>query len=83
MPTLGPVHPHALTVDLFEDTLRAADTGRSFLHYDKDRRWSNEKNESVLRSDVIHQPDHTLIPTLTSRGRGTSRSSLTDTTAAS
>ncbi|MET7499562.1 hypothetical protein ABZS74_04790 [Streptomyces microflavus] len=52
VPALGPVHPHALTVDLFEDTLRAADTGRSFLHYDKARRWSNEKNESVLRSDV-------------------------------
>ncbi|MET8980874.1 GNAT family N-acetyltransferase [Streptomyces sp. NPDC004539] len=32
MPTLGPVHPHALTVDLFEDTLRAAVVDRGFLH---------------------------------------------------
>ncbi|MBW5480837.1 GNAT family N-acetyltransferase [Streptomyces bambusae] len=71
VPTLGPVHPHALTVDLFEDTLRAAVTDRSFLHYDKDRRWSSEKDETVLRGDVVHQPDHTLIPTLTRRGQGT------------
>ncbi|MGW4032837.1 GNAT family N-acetyltransferase [Streptomyces sp. NPDC004838] len=71
VPTLGPVHPHALTVDLFEDTLRAAVADRSFLHYDKDRRWSGEKDETVLRGDVVHQPDHTLIPTLTRRGRGT------------
>ncbi|MFD4258004.1 GNAT family N-acetyltransferase [Streptomyces sp. NPDC058534] len=70
VPTLGPVHPHVLTVDLFEDTLRAAVTDRSFLHYDKDRRWSSEKDEVLLRGDVVHQPDHTLIPTLTRRGRG-------------
>ncbi|MFD7428992.1 GNAT family N-acetyltransferase [Streptomyces sp. NPDC059814] len=71
VPTLGPVHPHVLTVDLFEDTLRAAVTGRSFLHYDKDRRWSTEKDETVLCDDVVHQPGHTLMPTLTRRGRGT------------
>ncbi|MEV0642695.1 GNAT family N-acetyltransferase [Streptomyces sp. NPDC050619] len=71
VPTLGPVHPHVLTVDLFEDTLRAAVTDRSFLHYDKDRRWSSEKDETVLGGDVVHQPGHTLIPTLTRRGRGT------------
>jgi GNAT superfamily N-acetyltransferase len=70
VPTLGPVHPHVLTVDLFEDTLRAAVTDRPFLHYDKDRRWSSEKDEMLLRGDVVHQPDHTLIPTLTRRGRG-------------
>ncbi|WP_067400599.1 GNAT family N-acetyltransferase [Streptomyces sp. F-3] len=71
VPTLGPVHPHTLTVDLFEDTLRAAAADRAFLHYDKDRRWSREKDETVLRGDVVHQPDHTLIPTLTRHGRGT------------
>ncbi|SCF64321.1 hypothetical protein GA0115254_1088241 [Streptomyces sp. Ncost-T10-10d] len=36
VPTLGPVHPHVLTVDLFEDTLRAAVTDRSFLHMTMD-----------------------------------------------
>ncbi|MER7882590.1 GNAT family N-acetyltransferase [Streptomyces fimicarius] len=70
VPTLGPVHPDALSVDLFEDILRAADTG-DFLPYDKDRRWGGEKDETALRSDVVHQPERTLIPTLTRRGRGT------------
>ncbi|MEU1893464.1 GNAT family N-acetyltransferase [Streptomyces pristinaespiralis] len=70
VPTLGPVHPDALTVDIFEDTLRAAITG-DFLPYDKDRRWGGEKDEKVLRNDVVHQREHTLIPTLTRRGRGT------------
>ncbi|GAA3488095.1 GNAT family N-acetyltransferase [Streptomyces cremeus] len=70
VPTLGPVHPHALTVDLFEATLVAAATERHFLPYDKDRRWSTEKQEAVLLNEVVHQPDHTLIPTLLTRGRG-------------
>ncbi|MFJ6786236.1 GNAT family N-acetyltransferase [Streptomyces angustmyceticus] len=70
VPTLGPVHPDALTVSRFEDTLRVADTG-DFLPYDKDQRWGAEKDEKVLREDVVHQPEHTLIPTLTRRGRGT------------
>ncbi|ESU48471.1 GNAT family N-acetyltransferase [Streptomyces filamentosus] len=70
VPTLGPVHPDALSVGIFEDTLRAADTG-DFLPYDKDRRWGGEKGEKVLREDAIHQPEHTLIPTLARRGRGT------------
>ncbi|MFE6716639.1 GNAT family N-acetyltransferase [Streptomyces albidoflavus] len=70
VPTLGPVHPDALTVDLFEDTLRAAETG-NFLPYDRDRRWGGEKDEKVLRDDVVHQREHTLIPALSRRGRGT------------
>ncbi|MFI2314008.1 hypothetical protein [Streptomyces sp. CB00072] len=37
----------------------------------KDRRWGGEKGETVLREDVVHQPENTLIPTLTRRGRGT------------
>lgn len=70
VPTLGPVHPDALTVGMFEDILRAADTGH-FLPYDKDRRWGGDKDEKIVRSDVVHQPEHTLVPTLTRRGRGT------------
>lgn len=70
VPTLGPVHPDALTLDIFEDILRAADTG-DFLPYDKDQRWGGEKDEKVLREIVVHQPEHTLVPTLTRRGRGT------------
>ncbi|MEV7894678.1 GNAT family N-acetyltransferase [Streptomyces cyaneofuscatus] len=70
VPTLGPIHPDALTVGIFEDILRAAETG-DFLPYDKNRRWGGEKDEKVLREDVVHQPEHTLIPTLIPRGRGT------------
>ncbi|MEU0402491.1 GNAT family N-acetyltransferase [Streptomyces sp. NPDC006197] len=70
VPTLGPVHPDALTADLFEDILRVAVTG-DFLPYDKDRRWGGEKGEKVLREGVVHQLEHTLIPTLNRRGRGT------------
>ncbi|MEV6859364.1 GNAT family N-acetyltransferase [Streptomyces microflavus] len=70
VPTLGHIHPDALTVGIFEDILRAAETG-DFLPYDKNRRWGGEKDEKVLREDVVHQPEHTLIPTLIPRGRGT------------
>ncbi|WP_405463839.1 GNAT family N-acetyltransferase [Streptomyces anulatus] len=70
VPTLGPVRPDALTLDIFEDILRAADTG-DFLPYDKDRRWGGQKDERVLREVMVHQPEHTLVPTLTRRGRGT------------
>ncbi|MEV8395819.1 MULTISPECIES: GNAT family N-acetyltransferase [unclassified Streptomyces] len=70
VPTLGPVHPHALTVDLFEATLVAAARAQHFLPYDKDRRWVTEKQETVLPGDVVHQPDHTLVPTLWTRGQG-------------
>ncbi|MEU6483838.1 GNAT family N-acetyltransferase [Streptomyces sp. NPDC046887] len=70
VPTLGPVHPDTLSVDLFEDVLRAAATG-GFLPYDKDRRWGGRKDEKVLREDVVHQPERTLVPTLDQRGRGT------------
>ncbi|MFD0857329.1 GNAT family N-acetyltransferase [Actinomadura adrarensis] len=70
VPTLGPVHPEVLSVDLFHDVLSAADTGR-FLPYDKDRRWFSSKDERVIIKEIIHAPDLTLIPTLSTRGRGT------------
>ncbi|MFF6907603.1 GNAT family N-acetyltransferase [Streptomyces sp. NPDC012389] len=72
LPTLGPIHPDALTAGVFEDILRAADTG-DFLPYDKDQRWGGEKDEKVLREDVVHQRERTLIPTLIRHGRGTVR----------
>ncbi|MFJ3141433.1 GNAT family N-acetyltransferase [Streptomyces halstedii] len=70
VPTLGPIHPDALTVGVFEDVLRVADTG-GFLPYDKDRRWGGEKDERILSEDVVHQAERTLVPTLTRRGHGT------------
>jgi GNAT superfamily N-acetyltransferase len=70
VPALGPVHPDALTADLFEDTLRASVTGE-FLPYDKDRRWGGKKDEKILGADVVHHAELTLVPTLTRQGRGT------------
>ncbi|MGW1673314.1 GNAT family N-acetyltransferase [Streptomyces sp. NPDC002324] len=71
VPTLGPVHPSVLTVDLFADTLIAASAERRFLHYDKDIRWSDAKAEKVLVEGIVHEPGETLIPTLLRRGAGT------------
>ncbi|GAA2091041.1 hypothetical protein GCM10009759_15260 [Kitasatospora saccharophila] len=70
VPTLGPVHPDALTPGLFADVIDIAGTGR-FLAYDKDRRWSDTKDETILPLDLVHRPDLTLIPTLSTRGTGT------------
>ncbi len=69
VPTLGPVHPDALSQDLFDAVIDVSGTGR-FLPYDKDRRWSHYKDERVLVGEIIHEPHRTVIPTLSSRGRG-------------
>ncbi|MFC8520139.1 GNAT family N-acetyltransferase [Streptomyces sp. NPDC057257] len=70
VPTIGPVHPSVLTEDLFSDTLAAAATDRRFLRYDKDIRWSDAKDETVLVDNIVHRPGETLIPTLSQRGAG-------------
>jgi hypothetical protein len=70
VPTIGPAHPSVLTEDLFTDTLIAASTDRWFLRYDKDIRWSDSKDETVLVEAIVHQPSETLIPTLSRRGAG-------------
>lgn len=70
VPTLGPVHPAGLGLQLFADVIDVAGTGR-FLAYDKDRRWSDTKDETVLPLDIVHQPGLTLIPTLNRRAGGT------------
>ncbi|MET8957533.1 GNAT family N-acetyltransferase [Streptomyces sp. NPDC004533] len=70
VPTIGPVHPDALTLALFDDVLRVAGTG-SFLPYDKDQRWTETKDETVLPDHIEHTSARTLIPALRSRGSGT------------
>jgi GNAT superfamily N-acetyltransferase len=70
VPTIGPVHPSVLTEDLFTDTLIAASTEQWFLRYDKDIRWSDSKDETVLVEGIAHRPGETLIPTLSRRGSG-------------
>jgi GNAT superfamily N-acetyltransferase len=69
VPTLGPVHPHALTPRLLAEVQAVNGTG-AFLPYDKDRRWAAVKDETILIADVVHTPHETVIPTLTRRRGG-------------
>jgi GNAT superfamily N-acetyltransferase len=69
VPTLGVVRPQALSAGLFDAVASVAGTGR-FLPHDKDRRWSSAKTERVIVQAVIHRPGLTVIPTLSTRGRG-------------
>ena len=69
VPTLGPVGPRALSEEVFNAVVDVADTGR-FLPYDKDRRWSSTKDERIIVDEIIHEPGRTVIPTLSTRGRG-------------
>jgi hypothetical protein len=69
VPTLGAVHPRALTAQLLDDVLDTSGTGR-FLPHDKDQRWATSKDEMVLAEGINHTPRRTIIPTLARRGRG-------------
>jgi GNAT superfamily N-acetyltransferase len=66
VPALGPVHPDCLAADLFADVLTVAGTGR-FLPYDKDRRWSDHKDEHVIGGNIVQQPGLVLIPAFSAR----------------
>ena len=68
VPTLGPVHPEAVTADLFADVIQVAGTGR-FLPHDKDRRWASHKEEQVLPGPITQEPGLMLVPTLSTRRR--------------
>jgi hypothetical protein len=68
VPTLGPVAPEVLSSELFDAVHDIAQTNR-FLPYDKDRRWWDAKNEHVIVDEIVHQPERTVVPTLTTRGR--------------
>jgi GNAT superfamily N-acetyltransferase len=74
VPVLGPAHPQQFTAemftDVFADILTASRTGTA-LPFDKDRRWSPRKTDTVLIDEVVHRPDHTIIPVLVRRGSGT------------
>lgn len=70
VPTIGPIHPSALTQERFEDILTASGGGR-FLPYDKDSRWSAVKQERVLAEDIEHTSSKTFVPTLARRGHNT------------
>jgi GNAT superfamily N-acetyltransferase len=74
VPILGPAHPSQFTAemftDVFADILTASRAGTA-LPFDKDRRWSPRKTDTVLVNEVVHRPDHTIIPVLSRRGGGT------------
>lgn len=74
MPVLGPVHPDQFTAemftDMFADVLSSTRTGAT-LSFDKDRRWSNHKTDTVLVDEIHHGPEHTIIPVLVRRNGGT------------
>lgn len=67
VPTLGAVHPRAATAATFNAVLSVAGTGM-FLPCDKDARWFAVKDEEVLAGEVIHEPELTVIPALSTRG---------------
>ncbi|MDQ7802654.1 GNAT family N-acetyltransferase [Amycolatopsis sp. A133] len=69
VPTLGPVHPDTLQPEVFDEIVDAARTGE-MLPFDKERRWSATKSETVLVDEIVHRPDLTIIPTLNHRGAG-------------
>ncbi|RSD10272.1 GNAT family N-acetyltransferase [Amycolatopsis eburnea] len=69
VPTLGPVHPDTLGPEIFDDVVAVAHTGE-ILPFDKERRWSAAKSESVLVDEIVHRPDLTILPTLSHRGTG-------------
>ncbi|MPZ85468.1 MAG: GNAT family N-acetyltransferase [Actinophytocola sp.] len=74
VPILGPAHPDQFNAemftDVFADILTASSTGTT-LPFDKDRRWSPRKTDTILIDEVVHRPDHTIIPVLSRRGSGT------------
>ncbi|MFF2145198.1 GNAT family N-acetyltransferase [Kitasatospora sp. NPDC058190] len=67
LPTLGPLHPDVMSPELLEDVFAVAGTG-GFLPHDKDRRWSDRKDEWVVVDDIVQDRERTLIPTITGRG---------------
>jgi hypothetical protein len=69
VPTLGPVHPEALSPELFDDVVAASQSGQ-LLPFDKDQRWSPREDHSVLVAEIIHQPDQTIFPVLSRRAGG-------------
>jgi GNAT superfamily N-acetyltransferase len=67
LPTLGPLHPEVVSAELLAEVFAIAGTGE-FLPHDKDRRWSDHKDEHVLVDRVDQNQARTLIPTVTGRG---------------
>jgi GNAT superfamily N-acetyltransferase len=74
VPVLGPAHPEQFTPEMFIDVFAevlAASQAATALPFDKDRRWSPHKTDTILVDEITHRPDHTISPVLSRRGGGT------------
>jgi GNAT superfamily N-acetyltransferase len=69
VPTLGAIHPEALTRRLLADVQAVNGTG-IFLPHDRDQRWATSKDETMLTEDITHTRYETVVPTLTRRDGG-------------
>ena len=67
VPTLGPMHPDAITPGLWDQVVGVSGTGR-FLPHDKDARWGGAKAEHVLVDHVRVDDGQAAVPTLLQRG---------------
>src|SRR5690625_4493247 len=67
VPTLGPMHPAAITSDLWRQIIEVSGTGQ-FLSHDKDARWDGTKAEHVLVDQVRTGDEWAAVPTLLKRG---------------
>ncbi|NYE48075.1 GNAT superfamily N-acetyltransferase [Spinactinospora alkalitolerans] len=67
VPTLGPVHPDAVTPGLWGEVVGNSGTGR-FLTHDPAARWRGAKDEQVLVKTVVAAPERMMVPTLLGRG---------------
>lgn len=70
VPILGPVHPDLADAELFDEVLTAALNG-IVLPFDKDSRWTHREHEAPLIDELVHRPEHTIVPVLSRRGAGT------------
>jgi GNAT superfamily N-acetyltransferase len=69
VPILGPVHPDVMDPAMFDEVIAASRTG-AVLPFDKDSRWTSTKPDTVLVDEIVHRPDHTIVPVLSRRGAG-------------
>jgi GNAT superfamily N-acetyltransferase len=69
VPTLGPVHPAALSPALLDEVTAVAGTGQ-FLPHDPGQRWSTRKDEHLLTDQVRQHPEHVTVATLRRRAGG-------------
>jgi GNAT superfamily N-acetyltransferase len=69
LPILGPVHPDLVDATLLDEVLAATLAG-FVLPFDKASRWTSRPQVIPLVDEIVHEPDHTIIPVLAQRSGG-------------